>query len=52
MNTKIERNKAGRCWQWSVTDNAGNLLAGGYCRTKRDAVHDAGIWTASRRATL
>lgn len=37
---KIERD--GRAWAWFV--KLGNrVLAGGYCRTKRDALNDATI---------
>ena len=30
-------------WEWAITKD-GKQVAGGYCRTKRDAKNDAAIW--------
>lgn len=43
----IETVREGRVWAWLVNLN-GETLAGGYCRTKADALDDARIWIASR----
>lgn len=44
---KTEIKKDGRAWAWLVMLGT-EIIAGGYCRTKSDAVNDAGIWLASR----
>jgi hypothetical protein len=45
--------KSGRVWEWAVLKD-GLHVAGGYCRTKADAKHDAGCWikTAEWKPTL
>ena len=36
--------KEGRAWRWEVKQGR-KIIAGGYCRTKKDAENDAGIAT-------
>lgn len=38
-----------RSWTWTV-EQAGQMLGGGYCRTKADAANDAGIFAANKTA--
>ena len=50
METKITK-QSSRVWEWAVTSATGEHLAGGYCRTKRDAESDASIWREAREKT-
>ena len=42
MKTTYKR-QGPRVWAWTVK-RGNRVVAGGLCRTKRDAVNDAGIW--------
>lgn len=47
MTTIITREPRGRVWLWQVKQG-NKVIAGGYCRTKRDATNDAQIWINRR----
>ncbi len=42
MKTEIVLKKEGKPWSWQV--EVRGVIAGGYCRTKKDALNDAKIW--------
>lgn len=37
-----------RVWQWDVFSGSEHV-AGGYCRTKADCLHDANLWIEGRQ---
>jgi hypothetical protein len=38
---KTEIKKENDVWSWFVLNNSGEVVAGGYCRTQKDAINDA-----------
>jgi len=44
MTTKTEYTREGKVWCWTVTGSIGEIIGSGYCRTKREAMHDAGVF--------
>jgi hypothetical protein len=51
MKPKIILEKEGRVWRWTVKRGRA-VVAGGYCRTKKDALNDATISSGGGGAEL
>jgi hypothetical protein len=51
MKPKIILEKEGRVWRWTVKRGR-TVVAGGYCRTKKDALNDATISSGGGGAEL
>ena len=45
MRKQIYKQSGG--WVWRVLNSIDVIIAGGMCRTKRDAINDASIWVAT-----
>ena len=43
MKRKLVITKDGLVWIWQVREGRKNI-AGGFCKTKKDATNDGGVW--------
>ena len=43
MKRTLKITKEGRAWCWSIREGR-KVIFGGYCRTKKEALNDSGIY--------